>query len=48
MKAVLEIVKMDFEDVITASGGGLENLGTGGNGAGSATGTPVFPTSLLD
>lgn len=53
MKAVLDIVKIDFEDVITTSdGGGLENVGTGGNtsggNTGSGTGTPVFPTSLLD
>ena len=54
MKATLEIVKFNFEDIITTSGG-LENVGTGGNtggstgsGTGSGTGTPVFPSSLLD
>lgn len=47
MKAILEIVKIDFEDIITTSGGTLENVGTGGNNTGSGTGTPVFPTSLL-
>ena len=51
MKAILEVVKVEFQDVITTSGG-LENVGTGGNtsggNTGSGTGTPVFPTSLLD
>ncbi len=46
MKAILEIVKIDCEDIITTSG--LENVGTGGNNTGSASGTPVFPASLLD
>ena len=51
MKALLEVVKFDVEDVITLSGG-LTNEGTGGNtggtGTGSGSGTPVFPTSLTD
>ena len=54
MKAVLDVVKIDFEDIITTSEeGGLENVGSGGNSSGggntgSASGDIVFPTSLLD
>ena len=51
MKALLEVINIEIQDIITTSGG-LENVGTGGNtsggNTGSGTGTPVFPTSLLD